>query len=267
MCYDFDCRFIVIQDRWDLPKARTVEDLKDRFYFIQRKLIEIGGSNSNDSSWKSHILITHPYNKEQEQARKMQLDCLLRRDKQQIHEEAQISPQANQILNFFQKNKRLGKNLLSYAKTLLNGAKADKKKKSGSRKGSTSVPSGITKRVTKYHTQANTLLDSLGLGKIEKNQKYSSQLTNLKNAAALIYAFEALNNELQYEVKVHKEHRNILLAGRAKKVAKSEKEIIEEMKLDDESGDLENSESSQEEEKSEPHIVIDEEDNDDDYME
>jgi DNA methyltransferase 1-associated protein 1 len=40
LCRQFDLRFIPIHDRYDSKYNRTVEDLKDRYYSIARKILE-----------------------------------------------------------------------------------------------------------------------------------------------------------------------------------------------------------------------------------
>jgi hypothetical protein len=56
-CRLFDCRFIVIHDRWQRTR-RTVEDLKERFYAVQRRLLQLDAQTPAD-----HPLLKYPFNR------------------------------------------------------------------------------------------------------------------------------------------------------------------------------------------------------------
>lgn len=43
LCEKFDLRFIVIYDRYDPKYNRSVEDLKERFYQVNKKILEVSG--------------------------------------------------------------------------------------------------------------------------------------------------------------------------------------------------------------------------------
>jgi len=103
----FNCRFIAIHDRWEM-KERTIEELKDRFFFVQRKMIQLNGMRSGDPNWQIHPLVKFPYDKEQDEIRKKQLLGILKRDKKQVKEEDELTPKVKEILRMFKSNRREG---------------------------------------------------------------------------------------------------------------------------------------------------------------
>lgn len=92
MCTRFDLRFIVIDDRWDrkrFPTKRSVEDLKERYYFVYNQLA------------KSRTFMEPPkvkeYDSQHERKRKQQLINLYNRTKDQIEEEANLINEMRKI--------------------------------------------------------------------------------------------------------------------------------------------------------------------------
>jgi DNA methyltransferase 1-associated protein 1 len=43
LCHRFDLRFIVMADRWTLSTSRTVDDMKERYYSVSKKVLAYGG--------------------------------------------------------------------------------------------------------------------------------------------------------------------------------------------------------------------------------
>lgn len=88
MCRKFDLRFIVIQDQWDKTtyKNRSVEDIKDRYYFIYNTIVKIRNESSFGNS-KQQICI---YDAEHERKRKDQLIKLYCRTPTQVDEELKL---------------------------------------------------------------------------------------------------------------------------------------------------------------------------------
>lgn len=41
LCKQFDLRFIVIHDRYDSSYNRSIEDLKNRYYTVSRRILEV----------------------------------------------------------------------------------------------------------------------------------------------------------------------------------------------------------------------------------
>ena len=62
LCRQYDLRFIVVADRFAtlLTPEKTIEDLRDRYYSITRKLLEVRGQADG---MKDSPLFTQPYNK------------------------------------------------------------------------------------------------------------------------------------------------------------------------------------------------------------
>ncbi|CAJ0908056.1 3364_t:CDS:2, partial [Entrophospora sp. SA101] len=66
MCRKYDLRFIIIHDRYDFPnKIRTIEDLKERYYSVCKKILQIRptqpGNNQQD---KGAIIALNTYDKQ-----------------------------------------------------------------------------------------------------------------------------------------------------------------------------------------------------------
>lgn len=92
LCTRFDLRFVVIDDRWDrkrFPTKRSVEDLKERYYFVYNQLA------------KSRTFMEPPrlkeYDSQHERKRKLQLINLYNRTKEQIEEEAYLINEMKKI--------------------------------------------------------------------------------------------------------------------------------------------------------------------------
>lgn len=92
MCYKFDLRFLVIHDRWDtkrFPTKRSVEDLKERYYFVYNQLA------------KARAFIEAPklkeYDSVHERKRKQQLLNLYNRTKEEIEEEQNLMNEMKKI--------------------------------------------------------------------------------------------------------------------------------------------------------------------------
>ncbi|GBF95675.1 hypothetical protein Rsub_08657 [Raphidocelis subcapitata] len=97
MVEQFDQRFIVIADRWEFPGGppRTLEDLKERYYDIARKLLI--AREGTDATLANHPLVKAPYNAAQDRQRKAALMSLLDRDTSQEDADNAVLEQARQI--------------------------------------------------------------------------------------------------------------------------------------------------------------------------
>jgi len=264
MCRRFDCRFIVIYDRWEMVRPRSVEDLKDRFYFIQRKLIEIAGIKANDSFWKKHPLIKDPFNKEQEENRKTQLECLFRRDKRQIQEEDEITPKANEILETFKRHKKEGLKMVSLAQKIAQSNVSEKRGGGRGRgrgrgrtgSGASSTASSMNIKNPKYTSQINQTLDSLGVAKPDKNSKFATQYNSLKDALVVLFDLEKIQNEAMYELQVLKEQRKLLLQDKQRRLGQifTEEEYPDQEELEPEQDQDHELEAEQENDNNEMDI-------------
>ncbi|KAG8086241.1 hypothetical protein GUJ93_ZPchr0010g8221 [Zizania palustris] len=94
LCERFDLRFIVIADRF--PSARSVEDLKSRYYSVTRALL-IARARSFDEV-AGNPLVKETFNAAHETERKRALSALLSQTKQQEQKDAEILAEAKRIM-------------------------------------------------------------------------------------------------------------------------------------------------------------------------
>lgn len=83
----FDLRFIVVHDRFSNPE-KSLEDLKDRYYAISRRLLELNADHDEDIT--KHPLNKVPFKYEQEVERKRQIEKLFARTEEEIEEEKKL---------------------------------------------------------------------------------------------------------------------------------------------------------------------------------
>ncbi|KAI9347510.1 hypothetical protein BD770DRAFT_446490 [Pilaira anomala] len=100
LCREYDLRFPVIEDRYEYEnKIRTMEDLKDRYYSVYRKLILQGrGPISNEYiPDRQSLAQQYGYDKQKEVERKNALIMLMNRTKEQVEEEEALFVEAKRI--------------------------------------------------------------------------------------------------------------------------------------------------------------------------
>lgn len=93
MCSRFHLKFIVIHDRWDKTRfstERSVEDLKERYYFIHNQLAKARAGLGGDPKVKA-------FDTQHERKRKQQLMNLYNRTKEQIEEETNLLNEMKKI--------------------------------------------------------------------------------------------------------------------------------------------------------------------------
>ncbi|KAF9226646.1 hypothetical protein BS17DRAFT_775926 [Gyrodon lividus] len=85
---EYDLRWYVIHDRYEYPEgpARAIEDLKERYYSVCRKLIR-NRPWAGDESSKSQLLNSYQFDKEREKMRKNYIASLEDRTPEEIAEE------------------------------------------------------------------------------------------------------------------------------------------------------------------------------------
>ncbi|TDL29904.1 hypothetical protein BD410DRAFT_817836 [Rickenella mellea] len=85
---EYDLRFYVVADRYDYPggQPRTIEDLKDRYYSVCRRLIR-NRPWAGDESSKVQLVASFFYDKDREVTRKKYIASLENRTPDQIAEE------------------------------------------------------------------------------------------------------------------------------------------------------------------------------------
>lgn len=93
LCGRFDLRFIIIADRF--PTARSVEELKSRYYTVYRSLLIARAQSPEDVA--NHPLVKERYNPAQEAERKRALASVLTLTKQQEQRETEVLAEAKRI--------------------------------------------------------------------------------------------------------------------------------------------------------------------------
>ncbi|THH30334.1 hypothetical protein EUX98_g3846 [Antrodiella citrinella] len=85
---EYDGRFYVVGDRYDYPggSTRSLEDLKDRYYSVCRKLVRNKPWGGDEAS-KAQLLSSYSFDKEREVTRRRYVASLESRTPQQIAEE------------------------------------------------------------------------------------------------------------------------------------------------------------------------------------
>ncbi|XP_010507917.1 PREDICTED: SWR1-complex protein 4 [Camelina sativa] len=92
-CQNFDLRFVVIADRF--PVSRTVEELKDRYYSVNRALLRARAQSPADVA--NHPLMKEPYDITRDRERKRALSVLLSQSRHQEKKDAEILAEAKRI--------------------------------------------------------------------------------------------------------------------------------------------------------------------------
>ncbi|KAG0166277.1 swr complex subunit [Apophysomyces sp. BC1034] len=97
LCRQYDLRFPVIEDRYDCGmRKRTIEDLKDRYYSIYRKLLKERPLNGQAQE-RQALIQQYGYDKTKEVERKKALVALFNRTKEQMDEEETLMIEAKRI--------------------------------------------------------------------------------------------------------------------------------------------------------------------------
>ncbi|CAG9463965.1 unnamed protein product [Pedinophyceae sp. YPF-701] len=94
LCRQFGLRFVVVADRWGLQRARTVEDLKARYYGVARALIV---ARQGDDGATNQQLVRNPFNVQHEIERKRALEVLYQRTAREAREEDELLKKAKDI--------------------------------------------------------------------------------------------------------------------------------------------------------------------------
>ncbi|KAI9321628.1 hypothetical protein BX666DRAFT_1005703 [Dichotomocladium elegans] len=99
MCRRFDLRFPVIEDRYGFgSKIRSMEDMKDRYYTVQRKLLKARPYTPGEYPQDRHTMIQqYAYDKTKETERKRVLKDLFNRTREEIEHEQALFVEARRI--------------------------------------------------------------------------------------------------------------------------------------------------------------------------
>ncbi|XP_071718712.1 SWR1-complex protein 4-like [Rutidosis leptorrhynchoides] len=93
LCERFDLRFVVIADRF--PSPRSVEELKNRYYSVSKKILIARAPSPADVS--GHPLVKEQYNISHEVERKRALSLVLSQTKQQERKDSEVLSEAKKI--------------------------------------------------------------------------------------------------------------------------------------------------------------------------
>ncbi|KAF2072957.1 hypothetical protein CYY_005723 [Polysphondylium violaceum] len=118
LCKRFDTRFIIVADRFEGSVKRTVEELKDRYYKIQSKLIELRTKPEEDPY--HNPLTTYSFNKVYETERKLQADKLFRLTELEVAEEEQLVEKYNNIEKHLLRHTKESKAVMKLSQVSLN---------------------------------------------------------------------------------------------------------------------------------------------------
>ncbi|KAF9534718.1 hypothetical protein CPB83DRAFT_842813 [Crepidotus variabilis] len=110
---DYDLRWYIIHDRYEFPNGpqRTLEDLKDRYYSVCRKLVRNRPWPGDETS-KTLLLASFQFDKDREMTRKRYLESLESRTPEQIAEEEALYIEVRRLEQNERKFKRDRENLL-----------------------------------------------------------------------------------------------------------------------------------------------------------
>jgi DNA methyltransferase 1-associated protein 1 len=114
LCRTYDLRFIIVHDRYDWPRegpARSLEDLKDRYYSCCRRLLRERPTAADDTA-KAASVNAYAFDKGREVARKEYLKSLLSRTPAQIAEEEFLYVESRRLEQTYAKVSREREDLL-----------------------------------------------------------------------------------------------------------------------------------------------------------
>jgi DNA methyltransferase 1-associated protein 1 len=100
LCKHLDLRFIVIHDKYNSEYDRTVEELKDRYYSVSRKILE-------HRKCYNHPILKSGYNYEQEMKRRACLERIISRSKEESQMEYEMLKQAVELEKKTEKFERI----------------------------------------------------------------------------------------------------------------------------------------------------------------
>ncbi|KAH9482579.1 SWR1-complex protein 4 [Psilocybe cubensis] len=110
---DYDSRWYIIYDRYDFPggPTRSLEDLKDRYYSVCRKLVR-NRPWAGDEASKAQLISSFQFDKEREMTRKKYIISLENRTPDQIAEEEALYIEVKRLEHNERKFKKERESLL-----------------------------------------------------------------------------------------------------------------------------------------------------------
>jgi len=104
LCERFDLRFFVVYDQYDVKYNRSMEDLKERFYQVSRKIVKVREDVNNP-------LYNYSFDANYEKQRKYHLEKFIMRSKEKNEEEKKIIDELRKLENIIRKEEKEQKNL------------------------------------------------------------------------------------------------------------------------------------------------------------
>jgi DNA methyltransferase 1-associated protein 1 len=200
-CDKFECKFIVIKDRWNFNGPyRSVEDIKARFYFIREKLERLHYGT----------LERNPFDKEKEILRKKQIEILNNRTLATQKEEESLLPRYSSLMAAFKEHQSESKKIIKLAQNTL-----QTKKKKNNNNRVTPTKSGQSKdlssKILKYSGAIQSALSEMGIQKPNASdtaglQKYS----DMRSDICILLELQRIEAEALYELQVLKGHKAML---------------------------------------------------------
>jgi len=205
LCWRFDMRFVVVADR--MASTRTLEELKERFYSVCAKLVDIHALPEEDLSLNP--LAHYSFNKPHEIARKQQSERLYQRTGEQVREEEDLINQFHRIESQLKKHNQAHKKINQLIQTTLTtstprgGSGAFVK----SAKATTPLPVG-----SKTSQRVDSALVELGLG-IRPNPptpNVSKLFNDLRQDIVILLNLQKYVSQKEYQLEVLKAQRRAL---------------------------------------------------------
>ncbi|KAJ4478313.1 hypothetical protein J3R30DRAFT_3657575 [Lentinula aciculospora] len=113
LAHNYDLRWYIIHDRYEYPNGpkRELEDLKDRYYSVCRKLVR-NRTWAGDEASKGQLMNSFQYDKEKETLRRKYVSSLANRTPEQIQEEEALYIEIKRLEQNERQFKRDRENLL-----------------------------------------------------------------------------------------------------------------------------------------------------------
>lgn len=101
LCREYDLRWPIITDRYEFPNAkkRSMEDIKARYYFIQRALMELRTPHTKMNPQEAFQFELMKFDKEREVLRKNMAERQFNRTPEQCREEEMLLAELKRIVN------------------------------------------------------------------------------------------------------------------------------------------------------------------------
>lgn len=198
-CERFECKFIVIKDRWNFRGPfRDVEDIKARYYFIQEKLERLHTGNTE----------RNPFDKEKEILRKRQIEILNNRPLATQKEEESLLPRYSNLMAAFKEHQSDSKKIVKLAQNTLQNKKKKQNRVTPSKSGQSK---DLASKILKYSVPIQSALNEMGIQKPNASdsaglQKYS----DMRSDICILLELQRIEAEALYELQVLKGHKAML---------------------------------------------------------